>query len=74
MSGIDGSGRLFNVSNSVGRCCERCGATLQPAPGAGRPARFCGVPCRAAAYRALQARRLVLGELVESRMRRGDGG
>jgi len=52
----------------------RCPVCSQPVPeqhGAGRPRRYCSPACRSAAERSRIARRLVLGQMVEQRMRRG---
>jgi hypothetical protein len=48
-----------------------CDLPVSEQSGAGRPAVYCSRRCRSAAERDRMARRLVLGQMVEQRMRRG---
>ena len=62
--------RIQHVANYV-RCCLVCDLPVPEQSGAGRPAVYCSRRCRSAAERDRMARRLVLGQMVEQRMRRG---
>jgi hypothetical protein len=61
--------RIQRVTNSW--VCAQCSDPLPERQGPGRPPRYCSRRCASSAERSRMARRLLLGQMVEQRMRRG---